>query len=54
MKTPSLCHILRNVIVDVLTQRYLICKTTIGVSIILHSVISLPDRDVMWQSQYIY
>ena len=41
VKTSLFCHYVRNVVIDVIMFENL--KTTSGLSILLHGVISLPD-----------
>ena len=43
LKTLIFYHILRNVIINFITKHYETCKTTCGLSILLHGVMSLPD-----------
>ena len=42
VKTSIFYHLLHNVIIDVITPRYKICKLLVALSILLHGVISLP------------
>ena len=54
VKTSIFCYLSRNVIMDVITLRYQICKPFSGFSMLLHGVISLPDVTSCDKNLYIH